>query len=99
MRVEVTGRHLEVTPAIEQYVSAKCDKLTRYFNGVQEIDVLVEKVNHAAESFWVEIRVEAVKHDTFVSKCEGDDLHKCVDQCVDKMARQLTDFKSKLKDH
>ena len=99
MRVEVTGRHLDVTPAIESYVESKCEKLTRYFNGVQEIDVLVEKVNHAADSFWVEIRVEAVKHDTFVSKAEGADLHKCIDACVDKMARQLTDFKEKLRDH
>lgn len=99
MRVEVTGRQLEVTPAIEAYVEGKCDKLTRYFNGVLEIEVLLECVKHAAESFWVEFRVDAVKHDTFVAKAEGPDLHKCIDQCADRMARQLTDFKEKLREH
>ncbi len=99
MRLEVTGRHLDVTPEIEAYVDQKCERLTRYFNGVLEIEVLLECVKHSAESFWVELRVDAVKHDTFVAKAEGADLHVCVDQCVDKMARQLTDFKEKLREH
>ncbi len=99
MRIEVTGRHMEVTPAIERYVTEKCEKLPRYYNGVQAIEALLENVDHSDKSFWVELRVDVVRHDTFVSKVEGEDLHKCVDQCAEKMARQLRDHKEKLKDH
>ncbi len=49
------------------------------------------------ESFFVELRVDGEKHDTFVASQEGRDVYECVDQAVDKMTRQLTDFKERLK--
>lgn len=99
MRIEVTGRHMEVTPAIQEHAEAKCAKLSRYFNGILQIEVLIESVHHSTETFEVELRVDVVKHDTFVSKVNGPELYKCVDQCVEKMSRQLTDHKEKLRDH
>lgn len=99
MRIEVTGRHMEVTPAIEEYAGAKCAKLPRFFNGILQIEVLMESLHHSTETFEVELRVDVVKHDTFVTKVDGPDLYKCMDQCVEKMSRQLTDYKEKLREH
>lgn len=95
MRIDVTGRQFEITPAIEAYAEEKCEKLPRYYDGVQQIFVVLEqpKQNH----FEVELRVESEKHDTFVAKSDGPDLYPCVDTAIDKMVRQLTDFKEKLK--
>ena len=98
MRIEVTGKHMELTPPMTEYAETKCAKLPRYFNGVQEIDVLLEKAAHS-EEFEVELRVDVVKHETFVARVTGRDIYQCIDLCVDKMSRQLKDFKEKLKDN
>ncbi|MCA9311429.1 MAG: ribosome-associated translation inhibitor RaiA [Phycisphaerales bacterium] len=95
MRIEVTGKHLELTPAVTEYVEQKATKLPRYYDGVQEIDVILEKPR--PEEFDVEVRVEVEKHDTFVARSSGHDVYHCIDAAVDKMSRQLTDFKEKLK--
>ncbi len=98
MRIEVTGRNFELTTPITQYVENKCSKLTKYFNGVMEIEAVLEEVNHTGHAFAVEIRADAVKHADFVARTEGADLFECVDKAVDKMTRQLTDYKEKLKE-
>jgi len=98
MRIEVTGKNFELTPSTTQYVENKCAKLTKYFNGVMEIEAVLEEVNHTGNEFAVEIRADAVKHKDFVAKQEGTDVFECIDKAVDKMTRQLTDYKEKLKD-
>ena len=95
MRIEVSGKHLELTPAVRDYVEQKATKLPRYYDGVQEIDVVLEKPR--SEEFDVEVRVEVEKHDTFVARASGPDVYHCIDAAVEKMSRQLTDFKEKLK--
>jgi putative sigma-54 modulation protein len=95
MRIDVSGKHLDVTSAIEEYADSKCSKLPRYYNGVQSVEVVLEQPRH--ERFEVELRVDVEKHDTFVAHADGQDLYKCIDSSVDKMVRQLTDFKERLK--
>ncbi|GAB4521917.1 MAG: ribosome hibernation promoting factor [Phycisphaerales bacterium] len=95
MRIDVTGRHFEITPAILERAEKKCEKLPKYYDGVQSIEVIVEQLPQ--DKFSVELRVDVEKHDTFVSSEQGDDLYLAIDSGVDKMVRQLTDFKDKLK--
>lgn len=98
MRIEVTGKNFVLTAPTTQYVENKCAKLTKYFNGVMEIEAVLEEVSHGGTEFAVEIRADAVKHKDFVARVEGHDVFECVDRAVDKMTRQLTDYKEKLKD-
>lgn len=95
MRTDVIGKHMEVTDAIRTYAEAKTEKLTRYFDGTQLIQVVLEELKHG--EFSVEIVVDVEKHPDFIARGTGDDLYKCIDQAVDKAARQLTDFKERLK--
>ena len=95
MRIDVTGRHFEITPAILERAEKKCAKLPKYYDGVQHIEVVVEQIPH--DKFAVELRVDVEKHETFAAGEKGDDLYLAIDSAVDKMVRQLTDFKEKLK--
>lgn len=95
MRIDVSGKHLEITPAIEEYATTKCDRLTRYYDGVQSIRVILDQQRN--EEFEVELLADVEKHDTFVAKSHGADVYGCIDAAIDKMTRQLTDFKEKLK--
>lgn len=96
MRIEVTGRHMEITPAILEYAETKCGKLTRYFDRIQEIVVVVTE-QPKPEQFDVEIRVDVEHHDDFVGHAKGQDLYEAIDLCIDKVSRQLTEFKERLK--
>ncbi len=95
MRIDVSGKHLQVTPAMEEYAHSKCDRLPRYYDAVQAIRVVLDQQHN--EIFEVELLVDVEKHDTFIAKSQGDDVYACIDVVIDKMTRQLTDFKEKLK--
>src|SRR5437016_2735016 len=97
MRIDVIGKHLEITPAIQVYAEKKADKLTKYFNGTQQIRVYVEAPQGRASEFHAEIVVEVVKHDDFVAKAVGPDLYAAIDAATEKAQRQIRDFKDKLR--
>jgi len=94
MQVTVTGRHLEMTDAIRQYARGKVGKLPRYYDRVSEAELIAEKNERL---FRVELRVQADHHDPFIAHNEGDDLYACIDAVVDKLERQLTDHKEKVR--
>lgn len=96
MRIEVTGKHMEITGPIRLYAEQKCERLPRYYDGVQEIVVILSETPKARQ-FDVELRVPVEKHEDFVARAHGQDLYEAIDLCIDKMARQLADFKERLK--
>lgn len=99
MRIDVIGRNLEITDPIRAHAEAKCEKLLRYFDGVQQITLRVSKEDHQQHgTYAAELVVDVVKHDDFVSTASGDDLYVVIDQVAQKGVRQLTDYKGKLRD-
>ncbi len=46
MNLTISGHHLEVTPALREYVLTKLDRVTRHFDQVVDVNVLltVEKL-------------------------------------------------------
>jgi len=94
MEITVTGRHTDITPAIRQYVTDKTAKLPRYYDRIRAIQVITDKTDRTHE---LEIIVQVDRSDPFVCKVTGDDLYACIDSAVDKLERQLTDHKVKLR--
>ncbi len=97
MRIDIIGRHLDITPAIRAHAEMKADKLTKFFDGTQQVRVILESPAGKAKEFAVEIQVDVVKHEDFISRAHGSDLYHCIDECIEKSARQLKDFKEKLR--
>lgn len=98
MRIDVTGQHLGISPAIRSHAEEKASKLTRFYDQVQLITVRVDhEPKHADNPFEVEVIVDVEHHEDFVAKAQGTDVYVVIDQAVDKAARQLRDFKEKLK--
>lgn len=95
MQITVTGRHMDLTPAIEEYARKKADKLRRYFDRVQQVEVRIDKLKNG---FDVEVLTDVEHHDTFVANQSDEDLYACIDLSMDKAIRQLTDHKKKLRD-
>ncbi len=96
MRIDVTGKHVDLTPAMVQFAESKCEKLTKFFDGIQQISCILDKAPHG--EFMVEVIVDVVHHDDFITHTKGPDVYACIDEAVDKSSRQLRDFKEKLRD-
>ncbi|MBC8309722.1 MAG: ribosome-associated translation inhibitor RaiA [Phycisphaerales bacterium] len=96
MQINISSKQFEMTPEIEEYINAKASKLTRFYDRIEQIDVIVEKTSHG---FMVEILTNVEHHNNIVSTNEDDDMYAAIDGSVDRSVRQLTDLKSKLRDH
>jgi len=98
MRIDVVGRHLEVTEAIREHAETKLEKLTQFFDATQQITLTIAKEgSHGHDTFEVEVMVEVERHETIVARVLGEDLYKIIEQACQKAARQLKDLKEKLK--
>ncbi|MGE3106903.1 MAG: ribosome-associated translation inhibitor RaiA [Phycisphaerales bacterium] len=97
MRIDVVGKHLQITEAIEKYAAQKAEKLLKFFDGTQQITIVCEALPQ--HKFTVELRVDVVKHKDFISHASADDLYAAIDLAVDKSQRQLRDFKEQLRTH
>ena len=93
--VSVTFRHLEATPAIRDYVVEKASKIRSYFGDSNEIAVVLSSQKHR---YTAEIILKAGKI-TVTAKEETDDMYSAIDIAVDKVDRQITKHKEKLKHH
>ncbi|MCX7765355.1 MAG: ribosome-associated translation inhibitor RaiA [Candidatus Sumerlaeia bacterium] len=54
MQVRITARHMELDPALKVRLEKKLAKLSRYFERIQEVQVIIEQVKF---SYQVEILV------------------------------------------
>ena len=94
MQVTVSGRHMGVSESLREYCEEKSSKLTRYYDRIRSIDVILDGHNGAHSA---EIIVHTDRSDPFVAKEEHADIYAAVDLLVDKVERQLTRHKEKIR--
>ena len=91
MNLHLTGHHLQITPAIRDYVSGKLERITHHFDHVIDVNVIlaVEKLQHK-----VEATVHVRGKDIF---CEStaSDMYAAIDQLSDKLDRTILKHKEK----
>ncbi len=98
MRIDVVGRNIEVTEAIKQFSESKLGKLPKYFDGTQQIVLALSKDDHQKHgTFGAELRIDVEKHKDFILHAHGEDLYAVIDQVAQKGARELADYKERLK--
>lgn len=97
MRIEVTGRRVPLTDPITQHAQKKADKILQKFDGVSEIEIVLDQANPL--EFSAETIVNVVKHDPIVGRASAEDVYAAIDQSVEKAARQVQEFKERLRAH
>ena len=94
MNVVVASRHMEVTPALKSFAEQKVSKLTKYYDRIQEIEVVIDAGKDLGkDSTSVEVIVNAEHKNMFVAHHTDGDAYMCIDACVNKLERQLSDHK------
>jgi putative sigma-54 modulation protein len=91
MNLTISGHHLEVTPAIRDYVVDKLGRIRRHFDHVINVTIImqVEKLAHK-----VEATLHVKGHD-FHARCEDASMYAAIDLLADKLDRQILRHKEK----
>lgn len=100
MNLTISGHHLDVTPALRTYVTDKLDRVTRHFDQLVDVKVLltVEKQKEKEKRQRAECSIRVKGSDLF-AECANEDLYAAVDGLVDKIDRQVVRHKDRLQDH
>ena len=100
MNVTISGHHLEVSPSLREYVLTKLERVTRHFDQVVDITVLlsVEKQKEKERRQKAEVNVHVKGKDIFVETAH-EDLYAAIDQLMDKLDRQVCRHKDRVQDH
>lgn len=95
MNLNITGHHVDVTPAIREYVMGKLDRVIRHFDNVTSVHVIlsVEKLQQKAE-----VTLHVKGKDIFADATDAD-LYASIDMLADKLDRQVVKHKEKVSDH
>jgi putative sigma-54 modulation protein len=95
MQINITGHHVEVTPALRAYATEKLQRLVRHFDQVSSINVIlnVEKLQQQAEA-----TVNAGGRTIFAAE-SAMDMYASIDKLADKLDRQVRRYKDRITDH
>ncbi|HXI02003.1 MAG TPA: ribosome-associated translation inhibitor RaiA, partial [Candidatus Saccharimonadales bacterium] len=91
MKLEITGRHVKVTPALKTMAKEKLAKIRKLLDGPLECHVVltVEKHRHAAE---IVVRGRSV---TLSAREVTDDMYTSIGECAEKLETQARKRKEK----
>jgi putative sigma-54 modulation protein len=100
MNLTISGHHLEVTQALRAYVTTKLDRITRHFDQVVDIKVIltVEKQKEKERRQRAECNIHVRGSDMFAESSHHD-LYAAVDELVDKLDRQVGRHKTRVQGH
>lgn len=95
MNLNLTGHHLEITPALREYIQSKLSKVSNHFDHMIDVKVTltVEKLAQ---------KVEATIHvpgNDLHAECSSENMYSAIDLLADKLDRQVVKHKEKHGDH
>ena len=95
MNLNITGKHLEITPSLKKHIENKFIKINNHFNyvidakfilSVQKLDNIIDATIHLPN---LDINAKSV--------C--DDMYKSIDLVINKLDKQVIKYKDKNQDH
>jgi putative sigma-54 modulation protein len=91
MNLHLTGHHVQITPAIRDYVAGKLTRIKNHFDHVIDVNVIlsVEKLQQK-----VEANVHVRGKDIFCESIDTD-MYAAIDSLVDKLDRTIIRHKEK----
>lgn len=92
MQINLTGRHVEITTALRDYVNGKFAKLERHFDHINNVHVIldVEKLVQKAEA-----NLHINGGEIFATS-QHQDMYAAIDSLIDKLDRQVIKHKEKI---
>jgi ribosomal subunit interface protein len=93
----ITGKHIDITKAIRTHAEQRTSKLPKYYNSINQVEVIIDAGQGGNMS--VEIIARGEHSKVFVATETGEDAYQCIDVAVHKLERQLRKKKGKERNH
>ena len=95
MQINLSGHHVDVSPALKEYVNTKLERLERHSSIVISAHVVltVEKLSNRAEA-----TINVSGGQVFADSVHAD-MYAAIDTLADKLDRQIIKHKEKLTNH
>ena len=93
MQINITGHHIEVTPALRAYVTEKFQRISRHFDNVISIDVILKVENHHKHA---EAKINTAGKSLFAMESDSD-MYAAIDGLIDKLDKQVRRHKDRVR--
>ena len=95
MKFDITGRHIDITPALRSHVEAHLDKIETLFDGKPantHVIIEVERGRHHSEI------VVNWRNEVLTAKSSDSDMYNSLTQTIGKIEKQARKLKAKIID-
>ena len=92
MNLTLAGHHLQITPAIREYVNTKLERVARHFDDMMGVNIVlsVEKLQQK-----IEANIHVRGREIFIEAAH-ENLYAAIDLFADKLDRQIIKHKEKM---
>jgi putative sigma-54 modulation protein len=96
MQLQVTGKNIELTPELHQYIERKLGKLDRHLPNIIEskVEIAEEKTKSRSQRFIAQVTINS-SGILLRGEERGDDFFTAIDRVASIMDRQIERFKGK----
>ena len=95
MKIEITSKIIDITPAIRERIESRFDKLERLQVPLITPHVIISKERLM---YIVEATI-GIPNGKLFAQAEHEDLYAAIDQLMDKLDRQVVRHKDRVQDH
>ncbi len=92
MKLDLTGRQIEITEGLHEFVEKKVKKFDKFFD---EDTIVHVTVSARKEKQNMDIRIE-YKSKTYMAEIETEDIYKGMDELSEKLLSQIRKEKTKM---
>lgn len=96
MQINITGHHVEVTPALQSYVQEKIEKIHKRFSQITNVHVTLTVETKTIQR--AEATINLAKGNIHATS-EHENMYAAIDGLIDKLDRQVIKHKEKLNHH
>ena len=96
MLFTISGKHIDITEAIRTHAEEKTSRLPRYYDSINQVEVIID--GNQGGKISVEIIARGEHNKFFVVTEAGEDAYQCIDIAIHKLERQLRRKKSRERD-
>lgn len=100
MKVNIESIHFDADKKLLQFIDEKCQKLTQFFDGIVNVEVILKLQNTKIKEDGnkiVEIKV-FVPSKTLFAEEQSKTFEEATDVCVDSLKKQIIKYKEKTRD-
>lgn len=95
MQIRLTGRHIDIGDALQEYAQDKLAGLQKHFDRIVDVHVNLSIDGHLHKADVI-VHASGV---TLKAQGEGKDLYEGIDKAEEKLGRQLEKYKGRLQQH